>query len=105
MWRIDPLGDFRFSDATNPNQQVLFSSPSVAFLLTDLDSRFRGTAKILAGRVETYVQDKTPYLRKHMKEALTQLESVGRLKVEELKSDGNRRRSGTYPNDALLSFQ
>jgi hypothetical protein len=55
--------------------------------------------------VETFVQDKTPYLRKHMGEALTQLESADRLKVAELKSDGKRRRSGTYPNDALLSFQ
>jgi three-Cys-motif partner protein len=105
MWKVDPLGDFRFSDSTNPNQQVLFSNPSVEPLVTDLDSNFRGAAQIPAGQVETYVQDKTPYLRKHMKEAFTQLESDGRLKVAELKTDGKRRRSGTYPNTALLSFQ
>jgi hypothetical protein len=104
MWRIDPLGDFKFSDSTDPNQQVLFSSPSVAPLVSDLESKFRGAVQILAEQVETYVQDETPYLRKHMKEALTQLESEGRLKVAEAKSGGKKRRSGTYPNDALLSF-
>ena len=105
MWKVDPLGDFRFSDSTNPNQQVLFANPSVEPLVTDLGSKFRGAVQIPAGQVETYVQDKTPYLRKHMKEALTQLESDGRLKVAELKTDGKKRRSGTYPNAALLSFQ
>jgi len=105
MWKVDPLGDFRFSDSTNPNQQVLFSNPSVEPLVTDLDSRFLGVAQIPIKQVETYVQDKTPYLRKHMTEALTQLESDGRLKVAELKTNDKRRRSGTYPNDALLSFQ
>ena len=28
MWKVDPLGDdFTFSDSTNPDQQVLFTSP------------------------------------------------------------------------------
>jgi hypothetical protein len=42
MWRVDPLGDFKFSDSTDPTQQVLFSSPSVAPLVSDLESKFRG---------------------------------------------------------------
>jgi hypothetical protein len=26
MWKVDPRGEFRFSDATNPQQQVFFRS-------------------------------------------------------------------------------
>lgn len=105
MWKVDPLGGFTFSDSTDPNQQVLFSNPSVAPLISDLQSKFHGCIQIPTQQVETFIQDKTPYLRKHMGEALTQLESAGRLKVAEFKSDGKRRRSSTYPNDALLSFE
>jgi len=39
-----------------------------------------------------------------MRQALTELESDGRLKVAELKSDGKKRKSGTYPNEALVAF-
>ena len=55
-------------------------------------------------RIEAYIQDHTPYLRKHMGEALGQLESDGRLKVAEIKTDGKKRRAGTYPNEALVTF-
>jgi len=105
MWKVDPLGGFTFSDSTNPDQSVLFSNPSLAPLVSDLQSKFHGAIQLRTEQVETFVQDKTPYLRKHMGEALTQLESTDRIKVAELKSDGKRRRAGTYPNDALLSFQ
>lgn len=104
MWKVDPLGGFTFSDSTDPNQRVLFSNPSVASLVSDIQSKFRGAIQIPTEQVETFVQDETPYLRKHMGEALTQLESEGGLKVAALKADGKKRRSGTYPNDALLSF-
>lgn len=106
MWKVDPLGDFTFSDSTNPNQQVLFSNPSVvAQLITDVASKFSGAVNLPVKEVETYVNDKTAYLRKHMGEALTALESAGHLKVAPFKSDGKRRRAGTYPNEALLSFR
>jgi three-Cys-motif partner protein len=106
MWTVDPLGDFTFSDSTNPNQQVLFSNPSVvAQLVTDLASRFSGAVNLPVKEAETYVNDKTAYLRKHMGEALTTLESAGHVRVAPIKSDGKKRRAGTYPNEALLSFQ
>lgn len=104
MWRVDPLGDFRFSDATNPNQQILFSSPSIEPLVRNLGSHFRKTVKIATKRVLTYVQDETPYLKKHMGKALTALESSGRITVADLKTDGKRRRKGSYPDEAILTF-
>jgi three-Cys-motif partner protein len=27
MWKVDPVGEFTFSDATNPNQSLLFNAP------------------------------------------------------------------------------
>lgn len=105
MWKVDPLGDFRFSDSTNPNQQVLFSSLSVAPLITDLVLQFHKSLRMPAGRVLTYVEDKTPYLKKHMTVALTQLESSGYLTVADVKMDGKKRLKGTYPDRALLTFR
>jgi three-Cys-motif partner protein len=104
MWKVDPLGDFTFSDSTNPNQQILFTNPSAASLASDLASRFRGAGEIPVKRVEAYVQDNTAYLRKHMGEALEQLETGGQLKVAATKTDGKKRRARSYPNEALVLF-
>jgi three-Cys-motif partner protein len=104
MWKVDPLGDFKFSDSTDPNQQVLFSEPSFTPLAGELISQFHGHGRTPVGRIETFVEDKTPYLGKHMRQALSQIESAGRLKVAEMKADGKKRRSGTYPKDATVSF-
>jgi three-Cys-motif partner protein len=104
MWKVDPQGDFTFSDSTDPNQQLMFAHPSTAPLAEDLASKFRGKAKTPAKHLETYVLDHTAYLRKHMGNALGQLESQGRLKVADTKSDGKKRRARTYPNDALVTF-
>ena len=56
MWKVDPLGEFKFSDATNPDQQVLFSEPPTAGLANDLASRFTGQPEMQIAAVETYVQ-------------------------------------------------
>ena len=104
MWKVDPLGDFNFSDSTNPNQSVLFNSPSIEPLAADLTAKFRGAGEIAVKKVETFVNDETAYLRKHMGEALGQLELGGKLKVAEMKNDGKKRRKGSYPNEALVTF-
>jgi hypothetical protein len=39
-----------------------------------------------------------------MREALLQLESSGRIKVAPLKSDGTKRKAGTFPNEVLITF-
>jgi len=104
MWRVDPLGDFTFSDSTDPNQQLLFSNPSFAHLAADLTTEFCGAGQIPVKFVETYVQDHTAFLRKHMGEALGQLETDGHLKVSETKTDGKKRRARSFPNEALVTF-
>ena len=104
MWKVDPFGDFRFSDATDPTQTLLFDAPTTAPLAEDLSAKFSGAGQLPVSRVEYYVMDETAYLRKHMTEALQQLEVAGRLRVAATKSDGKKRRARTFPNDALMTF-
>ena len=106
MWKVDPMGDFKFSDATDPSQTLLFDGlPSAGPLAHDLSAKFRGAGQILVERVESYVKEQTAYLGKHMREALQQLESEGRLRVAGLKRDGKKRRANTFPPDAIVTFQ
>jgi hypothetical protein len=39
-----------------------------------------------------------------MGEALLQLETDGKLRVAETKTDGKKRRAKTFPNDALVTL-
>jgi hypothetical protein len=105
MWKVDPFGDFRFSDATDPMQTLLFDAPTTAPMAEDLCTKFRGTGQQPVSRVESNVMDETAYLRKHMTEALQQLEAAGRLQVAENKTDGKKRRAKTFPNEALVTFR
>ena len=105
MWKVDPLGEFSFSDSTDPNQTLLFAlEPSMDPLAADMAAKFRSAGQVPIKRVETYVQDGTAYLRKHMGEALLQLETDGKVKVAENKTDGKKRRAKTFPNEALVTF-
>jgi len=104
MWKVDPEGEFRFSDATNPNQMVLFEADTTSPLINLLWNKFGGRKQVLAKEVLAYVEDDTAYLKKHMTAALRQGELDGRLKVEAKKSDGARRKAGTYPDLARMSF-
>ena len=106
MWKVDPKGDFTFSDSTDPNQPLLFDpNPSMVPLAADISAKFKGAGQIPVKRVETYVQDDTAYLRKHMLEALKLLESdPGKVKVAETKTDGKKRHGKTFPNEVLVTF-
>ena len=56
-------------------------------------------------QIETFVNDDTAYLRKHMGEALKQLEAQSILTVDPLKTDGRKRRAATFPNDVVVSVK
>ena len=32
MWKVDPKGEFKFSDTTDPNQMVMFGDPTIDIL-------------------------------------------------------------------------
>jgi hypothetical protein len=105
MWKVDPLGEFRFSDATNPEQRVFFLSAYHDILKADLRRQFANAVDILIERVEAYVIDDTAFLPKHMREVLPLLEAEGGVRIGALKSDGSTRRKNTYPNEAHITFQ
>jgi three-Cys-motif partner protein len=105
MWRVDPNGEFGFSDATNPAQAVLFQNPHADDLATQISAKFRGASKVPVSQIKTFVNDQTAYLPKHMGEALKQLEAGTRMAVEALKMGGAKRRAGTFPDDALVSIK
>jgi three-Cys-motif partner protein len=103
MWQLDPGGEFRFSDATNPDQLVLFSSPSSPPLSSRLRARF-GTMEVTAGEVRLFVEDETAYLKSHMVMALRDMEQSGEVAVAPTKVGGGMRRRGSYPDDAVIEF-
>jgi len=104
MWKVDPLGDFSFSDATNPNQTILFVNIPLDILKSDLQHQFRHAGEMPIEQFEIYVSDHTGFLRKHMGEVFRELESKGLVSVNPVKRDGRKRLRNTYPNDAIITF-
>lgn len=61
MWKVDPDGDFRFSDATNPNQLVLFEADTTSTLVDQLRREFCGKGQVTGSAVRTFVEN-VPYV-------------------------------------------
>ena len=103
FWKVDPSSGFEFSDATNPSQLVLFEVDETTKLATYLEEAFEGQ-RVSVGRVKQHVQDHTAFVARHMRRALLLLESERRVAVDDLKSDGSKRRRNTYPEQAVVTF-
>ena len=54
MWRVDPTGEFSFSDATDPNQLVMFADPDFTALRRQISRRFSNREATVA-EVEEFV--------------------------------------------------
>lgn len=104
MWGVDPGGEFRFSDATDPSQLVLFETDPIDALARKLHTRFDGKGRMAVKDVRIYVEEETAYLAKHMRKALKQEEAAGRVLVQPQKRTGERRRANTYQDDAIIEF-
>lgn len=102
MWRIDESGTYMFSDATDPNQSVLFSAEPDRRCLTGLIvAKFAGRT-VTTSEIERFVVRDTPFLEGHYKKVLKELEEIGRLLPVD--PPPNRRR-GTYSDKSMrLSF-
>jgi hypothetical protein len=105
MWGVDPLGEFRFSDATNPAQTVLFNEPDIGELASSVHAQFVGRVPMSAADVRVFVENETAYLKKHMTSALQGLEHDGCLYVQPTKADGAKRKANSYPDKAVLEFR
>ncbi len=104
MWKVDETGEFRFSDATDPRQLILFEGDWSSQLADTIAAEFRGKRPVTGEQVRGFVEDNTPFLKKHMTAALRASEEAGRLVVEETKAGGEKRRSGTFPDDCQMRF-
>lgn len=99
MWRVDPGGGFRFSDATDLNQPVLFEpEPDRELLRRQIAQRFAGT-QISVREIERFIVEQTPFLTTHYKKVLAAMEADGSLQPV---SAPSKRRTGTFPDGNLV---
>ena len=105
MWKVDPSGRFRFSDATNPDQMMLFGSePDLDYLQKLIWGRFlNGSPRYF--EVKEFVLSETPFIESHCKKVLKfmELASPPLLKVS---SVAGGRKLGTFADsNAVLRFR
>jgi three-Cys-motif partner protein len=100
MWRIDESGEFRFSDATDPNQLILFEkTPNFAVLRDRIVQRFTGKDVSVAA-IEQFVVTETAFRETHYKALLKSMEKeTGNLTVVKAREG---RKSGTFPDPDMI---
>jgi three-Cys-motif partner protein len=103
MWRADESGTYTFSDATDPNQSVLFSAEPDRQLLTRLIvDKFSGV-EATPTEIEHFVVREPPFRETHYKKVLQSLEEIN--KIVPINPSVKRRR-GTYADmNMRLSFE
>ena len=104
MWTVDPTGEFGFSDATNPEQLVLFKADPIPKLTQLLQKNFKDKGLISCVTIKNFVEEETSFIKKHMTEAMKKLENENKILANEVKSDGKKRRAKTYPDNAFIQF-
>ena len=93
MWRVDESGTYTFSDATDPNQSLLFSTePDRELLKRLIMSKFSGN-ETTPEEIERFVVHDTPFRETHYKKVLQALEASGSITPIDAPTI---RRRGTY---------
>ncbi len=101
MWKVDESGGFTFSDATDPNQLVLFEKkPRFDVLRRQILERFAGRT-VTVGEIEHFVLTETAFRETHYKRwVLRDLECSEPQRLVVVDAPPKRRR-GTYGNKSL----
>ena len=100
MWKVDGSGEFRFSDATNPLQFVLFErEPQFDVLKSQIMDRFQGQETTI-GEIEEFVVSETAFRETHYKRQI-----LGPLERTQppaliLIDPPAKRRPGNYPTQS-----
>lgn len=97
MWKVDSTGEFTFSDATDPNQLVMFSEPSFELLSRQLQHRF-ANREVTVKEIEDFVLTETAFRETHYKKLLADLENGAVLAPMNPKQG---RRRGTYGDPSM----
>lgn len=101
MWKVDETGEFRFSDATDPNQLMLFEGePDFDTLRHQVFDRFRGHV-VSVKDIEEFVLAETAFRETHYKlKVLRPLELSDPPIIEPVNPPPGRR-LGTYADGSL----
>lgn len=100
MWKVDASGEFKFSDATDPNQRVFFAEPAFEILQAQIVKRFAGL-ETTVGDVQRFVLAETAFRETHYKRrVLHVLESALPPRLEAVDPPKNRRK-GTYGDPTM----
>jgi len=101
MWNVDKSGEFRFSDATDPSQLVLFEdTPNFDTLKSLLMRRFSGESPTIRS-IEEFVLTDTPFRETHFKrQILRPMEMAEPPEIAIIGGKSNRKR-GTFGDPAL----
>ncbi|MGH6770403.1 MAG: three-Cys-motif partner protein TcmP [Xanthobacteraceae bacterium] len=101
MWRVDESGTYTFSDATDPNQSVLFTAePDRQLLMRLIAGKFLNS-ETTPNEIERFVVRNTAFRETHYKKALQAMEEAG--KVVPINSPVRRRR-GTYADMSMRLY-
>lgn len=106
MWAVDQTGCFRYSDATNPDQEILFTVEHtwLPVLLKQIEDEFQNRKRVSIEKVKAFVDEKTMFLETHMKAAMRSLEDESRIRPYPMKSDGKPRKKRSFPDGVIVDF-
>ena len=105
MWKVNKEGDFKFSDATNPNQIIMFEKENFGDEVFVLIKEKFGQGKYGVDIVKKFVENETAFLDKHYTQAMQYAEENNLIEVDAVKVDGNKRRKGTFPPGVLITIK
>lgn len=99
MWKADESGEFCFSDATDPNQLILFEkAPRLPALQATVIAEFSGKEASIDD-IEKFVLVETAFRESHYKGILRALERTGRVKI--IKAAPGRKK-GTFGDPQMV---
>ena len=105
MWKVDETGAFQFSDATDPNQSILFEAgPDAGDLRKRILDEFRGR-EVSIEKLEEFVITQTPYRETHLrKSVLVPMEKAIPPELEIVSAPASRKRS-FFPSGTTLRMR
>jgi three-Cys-motif partner protein len=103
FWKVDPDSGFKFSDATNPSQMVLFRTDPIPALARLIAQKYVSQS-VITDQIRCFVEEETIYVTSHMKKALMSLEAEERIKVDALKIDSKKRIKNSFPDGVKITF-
>lgn len=104
MWKVDEASGLQFSDATNPDQEVLFSAePDIADLKRRIVSKFAGR-EVAVSAIEEFVVAETPYRETHYKKQVLKLMERADPSELEVTIAKEGRRAGSFPDGTRVKF-